>query len=193
MKSAKWVIAVMLFASLSHAAKKEPFYIYADQGARVNHFAPSGWMGDYGDLKVNIKSTEDCIDGRSCTRWDYTAKRTQGAGWAGVFYQHPPNNWGEKPGGYDLTGYTKLTFWARGAKGGEVLKEVKVGGITGEFGDSGQSEAIEITLTKEWKKYTIPLKDVPLNHIIGGFCWVTAADVAPEGLTFWLDEVRFEL
>jgi len=30
----------------------------------------------------------------------------------------------------------KLSFWARGDKGGEKIAEFKVGGITGEHGDS---------------------------------------------------------
>jgi len=25
---------------------KNVFYVYADKGARVNHYIPSGWMGD---------------------------------------------------------------------------------------------------------------------------------------------------
>jgi hypothetical protein len=29
------------------------FYVYTDQGSRLNHYAPSGWMGDFGDLVLN--------------------------------------------------------------------------------------------------------------------------------------------
>ena len=32
-----------------------PFYIYTDCFSRLNHYIPSGWMGDYGDLKINDK------------------------------------------------------------------------------------------------------------------------------------------
>ena len=30
-----------------------PFYVYHGFHARENHFAPSGWMGDYGDIRFD--------------------------------------------------------------------------------------------------------------------------------------------
>src|SRR4051812_15514527 len=29
------------------------FYVFENRGSRLNHYVPSGWMGDYGDLKMN--------------------------------------------------------------------------------------------------------------------------------------------
>src|SRR4051812_7318088 len=40
------------------AISDKTFYIYSDKGASTNHFAPSGWMGDYGDLKLDEASAE---------------------------------------------------------------------------------------------------------------------------------------
>ena len=79
---------------------KNTFYVYADKGAKVNHFIPSGWMGDYGDIKVDDSSTADPADGKTCIKITYTGKATQGANWAGVSFcsQNPANNWGDKPG-----------------------------------------------------------------------------------------------
>ena len=167
------------------------FYIYSDKGARTNHFAPSGWMGDYGDLKINDAETENPADGRTCTKWTYSDKGAQGANWAGVFYQQPPNNWGDKPGGYDLTGFKRLTFWAKAADTAHIA-EFKVGGITGEHGDSDSQSIGPIELTKDWKKYTIDLADKNLQHIIGGFCFSASRDDNPNGYTLYLDEIRFE-
>ena len=45
---------------------KNTFYVYADKGARVNHYIPSGWMGDYGDLKLADADTTDPADGKTC-------------------------------------------------------------------------------------------------------------------------------
>jgi hypothetical protein len=39
----------------------------------------------------------------------------------GVVWQSPAGDWGEKPGGWNLTGAKRLVFKARGAKGGETL------------------------------------------------------------------------
>ena len=117
---------------------------------------------------------------------------TQGAGWAGIYWQQPANNWGEKKGGYNLTGASKLTFWARGANGGEKIAEFKVGGITGEFPDSDSASIGPIELNKEWQKYTIDLKDRDMSHIIGGFCWAASKDDNPNGFVMYLDDIIYE-
>lgn len=193
MKTLRVASLMLVAASLYAATAASTFYVYSDKGKRESmSFAPSGWMGDYGDIKINDASTDNCVDGKTCFKITYTGKGTQGANWAGMFWQHPPNNWGTVKGGYDLTKYKRLTFWARGEKGGEVIAEFKVGGITGEYGDSGAQSIGPITLTKEWKKYTIELKDVDLQSISGGFCWSASRDDNPEGLSFVLDEVRYE-
>jgi hypothetical protein len=46
------------------------------------------------------------------------AKATQGVGWMVIYWQQPPNNLGDRKGGYDLTGAKQLSFWARGEVGG---------------------------------------------------------------------------
>lgn len=188
-------LAVSLIAVSLHAAvekKADAFYVYADKGAKVNHFAPSGWMGDYGDLKLDDASKEDPADGTSAIKITYTAKATQGANWTGIFWQHPANNWGDKAGGFDLSGFKKLTFWARGAKGGEMIKEFGVGGITGEHGDSDSVRGESVTLTKEWKKYQINIQEANMTKVVGGFVWAASRDENPDGFTMYLDEIRFE-
>lgn len=173
--------------------KKDVFYVYSNKSdLSTNHFVPSGWMGDYGDLKINDADSENPVDGRTNIKWTYSAQATQGANWAGVYWQTPPNNWGEKPGGYDLSGFKRLTFWAKGAQGGEKIAEFKVGGITGEHGDSDGESIGPVSLTKEWKKYTISLADKSLTHVIGGFAWSASRDDNPNGFTMFLDEIRFE-
>ena len=104
-----------------------------------------------------------------------------GAGWAGVCWQEPANNWGTLPGGYDLTGAKELVFYARGEKGGEIIAEFKIGGIQGEFSDSTSVSIGPIVLTPEWKEYRIKLKDEDLSHIIGGFTFVLSGMENPDG------------
>jgi hypothetical protein len=180
-------------AAKTDSSVKNTFYVYSDKGARVNHFIPSGWMGDYGDLKLDDGNTTDPADGKTCIKVTYTGKATQGANWAGIFWQHPANNWGEKPGGFDLSTMKRITFWARGAEGGEKIAEFKVGGITGEHGDSDSASIGPVSLTKDWKKYTIDLADKNLSHIVGGFCWSASRDDNPNGFVIYLDEIRYEL
>lgn len=186
------LLLLSAFAFAVEQVKPDNFYVYADKSDSRNHYIPSGWMGDYGDLRLNDADTTDPADGKTAIKWSYSAKATQGANWTGAFWQNPANNWGSKMGGYDLTGYKKLTFWARGAKGGERIAEFKVGGITGEHGDSDASSIGPIDLTKEWKKYTIDLADKNLSKIIGGFCWAASRDDNMDGFDLFLDEIRFE-
>lgn len=168
------------------------FYVYADQGYFKNHFIPAGWMGDYGDVSLSDASTVTPQSRRTCIRVKYSAQRKQGAGWAGVYWQDPANNWGNIKGGFDLTGAKKLTFWARGEKGGEVVTEFKMGGITGEFSDSASGSVGPIVLTNEWRQYTIDLASEDLSLVIGGFAFIVSAMENPDGAIFYIDEIAYE-
>ena len=184
-------------ATQQTAEKPKEFVVYIDKGNRENHYIPSGWMGDYGDIKMNEQSTENPHTGSTAIQFIYTAKKSQGKGWAGVYWQNPPQNWGAKKGGFDLTGMTKLTFWARGAKGGEIIQKFKVGGIGIEpketYPDSADVEFGPVELTDTWKQYTINLAGKDLSYISGGFAWVTNVDLNPDGATFYLDDIKFEV
>jgi len=172
--------------------KAEEFVVYTDKNNRENHYIPSGWMGDYGDVKLNDQSADDPHSGATCVQFVYSPKKSQGKGWSGVYWQNPVNNWGNKKGGFDLTGMTKLTFWARGAKGGEIIQKFVVGGITGTYPDSLSAEMGPVELTDTWTQYTINLAGRDLSYITGGFSWVTSSDLNPDGCTFYLDDIKFE-
>jgi len=172
--------------------KPKEFVVYHDKNARDNHYIPAGWMGDYGDVKINDAYVQDPQSGSTCIQFVYTAKKSQNQGWAGVYWQNPANNWGNKKGGFDLTGMNKITFWARGEKGGEKIEKFLVGGIRGVYSDTVEVAIGPIELTSTWKQYTINLVGKDLSYISGGFCWVTTANLNPEGATFYLDEIKFE-
>ncbi len=199
------VLALALLSPLAFAAEEKEeqkapaagqvkeFWVFKDKGAKENHFIPSGWMGDYGDLKLNDQSIDNPYSGATCMQFVYTGKKSQAQGWAGVYWQNPANNWGSKKGGFDLTGMTKITFWARGAKGGEIIQKFVIGGIKGAYPDSSNVEFGPVELTDGWKQYTINLAGKDLSYTSGGFGWVTTADLNPEGATFYLDEIKFEV
>ena len=186
------LISLSAFEAQAQRKATFPFYIYKDKLSRLNHYIASGWMGDYSAIKLNDNYKEDPYEGKTCMEWTYSGEATQGASWTGVFWQNPANNWGKIKGGYDLSGAKKLTFWARGEKGGEVV-EFKIGGITGQYSDTAEVTTGPIELTKDWKQYTIDLTGRDLSYIVGGFCWVASATDVPEGgITFYLDEIVYE-
>ncbi|MFH0826856.1 MAG: hypothetical protein V1923_03090 [Candidatus Omnitrophota bacterium] len=179
-------------AQQAATSKPKEFVVYADKNSRENHYIPSGWMGDYGDIKLNDQVMQNPQSGTTCMQISYSAKKAQGQGWAGIYWQNPANNWGTKKGGFDLTGMTKVTFWARGEKGGEAIQKFIVGGIKGTYADTANIEIGPIELTNAWKQYTINITGKDLSYISGGFGWVTTADLNPDGCTFYLDNIRFE-
>ncbi len=172
--------------------KDGSFYVYKERGDRDNHFVPSGWMGDSGDIRMDLNSSDNPHSGKTCMKFTYSAKGKGGANWAGIYWQNPANNWGEKKGGYDIRGAKKLTFWARGEAGNERILEFKVGGIMGNYPDSDSASIGPIDLTPQWKEYTIDLSGVDLSYINGGFCWTTNVDSNPNGCVFYIDDVQYQ-
>ena len=112
-------------------------------------------------------------------------------GWAGVYWLSPANNWGDKPGNR-IQGASKITFWAVGAKGGEIV-EFKAGGVSDkQYRDSFEKSMGSVALTKQWKQYTITLAGQKTVSVLGGFAWLGKATDNPDGLTFYLDAIRYE-
>ncbi len=156
-------------------------------------FSPSGWMGDWGDIVLDDAFTNNYHSEPTCIKIIYSAVRSQGKGWAGIYWLYPDKNWGDRPEGQDLTGVTALTFWARGEKGGEKA-EFKVGGITGKYLDSIQPPVSTgiVVLSDRYQQYTINLAGKKLSHVIGGFCWVTSKSQNPYGCIIYLDDIKYE-
>jgi len=186
------IVAVIAVSTNAFCAEVKYFSVYSEKNAKDNHFYPSGWMGDYGDIKVDVGCKEKPHSSKTCIKVTYTAEQKQGAGWAGMYWQNPPNNWGTQQGGFDLTGATRLVFWAKGEKGGERIAQFKTGGITGEFADTDSESIGNVVLTPEWNQYSIDLRGKNLSHISGGFCWAASAQDNPDGFTMYLDDIYFE-
>lgn len=171
----------------------KPFYVYSDKGQRVNHFIPSGFMPNGKCIKFNDSYGTDCYGGKTCIEniYDVACSRKDQR-WAGIYWLNPPNNWGSRKGGFNLTGASKLTFWAKGQYGGEQIQEVTIGGISGDYPDSDTAVIGPIILSSQWKQYTIDLRGKDLSYISGGFAWTTSEDVNGENCIFYLDEIKFE-
>lgn len=170
-----------------------PFYVFSEKGDRANHFTPSGFMPNGRCLTLDEGWSENCQSGKTCIKvvYDISCSK-QDAKWAGIYWLNPPNNWGKRKGGFNLVGAKKLTFWAKGEKGGEQINEFIVGGITGDYPDSDKAVIGPVILTQEWQEYTIDLRGNDLTYISGGFAWSTSADVNLEQCTFYLDNIKFE-
>jgi hypothetical protein len=157
-------------------------------------YVPSGFMGDgeQGGLvqvrPVTGEKPRPGAEGRPCYKVTY---KPGNKAWAGVYWLYPPDNWGDKPG-RSIRGARRITFWAVGAKGGEIV-EFKAGGVTGKrYNDSFEVGIGSVALTAAWRQYVIELRGTDLSSVIGGFAWVATAASNPGGLTFYLDDIRYE-
>ena len=166
---------------------KLPFTVFDEKGSTNNHYIASGWMGNAKGTKMEDGCTNNPHAGKTCLRVEYSDPGE----WAGIVWQDPANDWGDQPGGWNLTGAKKLKFWARGEKGGEsVTFKFGILGADKKVPDSAMGELSEVKLTKEWKEYTIDLEGKDLTRIKTGFVWTLAGRGSP--VVFSLDDIRFE-
>jgi hypothetical protein len=167
-----------------------PFYVFNNAVfPPVKNFAMSGFSGDVEDLKTSGSYSNLHVEGYPTLKISYAARGLMG--WAGVLWQNPANNWGEFDGGYNLSAAKKLTFWARGSKGGEIV-DFRAGGTSANYPDSDSVSSSDIMLTDTWQQYTIDLSQADMSYISAGFGFVLKRDMNPEGCVFFLDDIRYE-
>jgi hypothetical protein len=163
-----------------------PLTVYAEDNDQPSYI-PAGWMGDSKAIRLDPACAENPQSGKTCLRCEFGAPQ----GWGGVVWQSPPGDWGDRGGGYDLTGAKKVTFWARGDQGGEVVSFL-FGTIAPpkKFFDTGKGGLEKVALTREWQRYEIPIAGQDLTRIKTGFVWTLASSGRP--LVFYLDNIRWE-
>jgi len=172
----------------------KPFIVYQDKGS-LNRFVPSGYMPNGECLRMDDAWRDNCQEAKSCIKIEYDiACSLKSRHWAGIYWLHPADNWGDRKGGYNLTGAKKLVFWARGQHGGEKIAEFRIGGVGQgrDYPDSDTASIGPVILAKQWKEYEIDLRDKDLNYISGGFAWIANVDDNPSSCTFYLENIRYE-
>lgn len=163
-----------------------PLIVYDEADpANEQAYVASGFMGATDSVLVNTSCIAEPKFGDRCLHVAYKNP----ADWAGLVWQHPANDWGDQPGGYNLSEAKKLTFWAKGKSGGE---QIKFGfGLLGsdkKFSDSAKGE-IEVELTDDWVQYSIEC-NAKMYQIKSGFYWSLAGQGKP--VEFYLDRIVYE-
>ena len=179
------------------AADKNVLYVYDETKNPQYGWHPSGRMPDGGGVAFTDQYSENCHSGETCIKNGFDARKKA---WVGIYWLPEPGKW--KGPGINIYEKlhvnegtpVKLTFWARGEKGGERVK-FKVGGV--RDGNDSVPLPIEtewIPLEKEWTQYAIDLSGHDLRNLVGGFCWVTEKKYNPEqqNVLFYLDDIRYE-
>jgi hypothetical protein len=171
-----------------------------------NEFIAAGYMGCTENIEINPASIVRPYSAPLCIKIEFLSSCKKG--WAGTYWTNIADdegaNWGQYPG-TDLSnkGFTKITFWARGENGNEVvefgsggiyntLKDPEVYKYKDSYNKRYSTEGKAVVLSNEWKKYTIDLSDADLSSVIGGFFWAVNWRANPTGVTFYLDDIIFE-
>jgi hypothetical protein len=139
----------------------------------VAHSAPDAWAIEYIRNKKGI---------------------TQ-AGLGGVCWQNRPGNQGDLAPGDNLAskGYRRVSFWARGAKGGEVV-EFRAGGLGNvktRYQDSFDVSLGKVKLKTEWAEYSLFLNDADLSSVITPFCVIIEVGPNPDGALVYVDDITY--
>ena len=161
-----------------------PFYVYQD--GDDTPYIPSGLMGNYEAISVDLNNKEDVHSGSSSIKISYAADHN----WYGVGFVDPPNDWGDRLGGYAINDATTFSFWAKSSVNNLTTK---IGfGLIGKdkpYPDTAK-KSIEIKLKTKWKKYTIDLKKLDLSCIRSGLVLFSSSYGSPHAI--YLDDVVFE-
>lgn len=164
---------------------KLPFYVYKDNSNLP--YVLAAYMGDYKTIDVNLNNTGAVKSGKNAIKISFKGKNE----WYGLGFVDPANDWGDILGGYNISGAKTFSFWAKASY--DNLK-VKAGFGLIEKGDKpfpdSSKKIEELSLTTQWKKYSIKLKKLDLNCIRSGF----VIFVSGEGMshTIFIDEIVFE-
>jgi hypothetical protein len=188
------------------------FDVYTDADAAGNHFAARGSIAA-GDprkvLPMNETYSADPHTGMHCIECRFTPAAGPWSGWYfmnGILTENmtqPALNWGTyADAGVNLSGASTLTFWARGAEGGERVEffafgvgwDVERGVPQQPYPDSAPRLTTNvISLTPEWREYSLDLRGSDLRYVLGGFGWVATAEAnRGTNVTFYLDDIRYD-
>lgn len=184
------------------------FDVYTDADAAGNHFTTKGRIG----LAQAVPPMKECSfgdrhAGLNAIECQFLGSIKDGDFWGGWYFLNgvlqgddaaPKENWGTTcNAGLDLRGATELSFWVKGAKGGEVVEFFCLGvGHTPEDppcpDSSGKVGHLPVQLTTDWRLIQIDLRKRNLGYVLGGFGWTaTARDNAHQDITFYLDDIRY--
>jgi hypothetical protein len=142
-------------------------------------------MGDTEALRLDPAWTRDCASPPTCLQ-----VVLNGTAWAGVAWQNPPGNWGDRPGGVDLSTAKRLVLQLKGDRPKTKLT-VGVGLIEGDQPHPDSLRASkDVTVGWEWTEVRIPLRG-DRSSLLTGFWFVLPPQARP-GTVVYIDDVRFE-
>ena len=119
--------------------------------------------------------------------------------WGGLVVPVKQDYWGKEPdlkAGLDLSKSKRLVFWLKGENGNEQVQIKAAITNSQEYGDSAEIPLATdwLTLTKEWTKYEIEIKDgEQLKRVITPFVIIANEAHNDSGkVVIYVDEIYYE-
>jgi hypothetical protein len=159
------------------------------------YYSPDGFFGD-GETRGKVKLEKSCPTRAPGALGDcYTITYAPGIKqYAGIFWQHPHNNWGDRPGHQVMPGASKVTVQVRGARAGQGIN---LGGGQRDsmpLHDSFELEEVSVALTTDWKLQEVPFRGADYQNpdgVIGAFMVSVQAGETDAPIVFYLDDIRW--
>jgi hypothetical protein len=172
------------------------WYVYRDAESSQNHGFWSNVVPPDGHnmLRIELADRTWPASGTTAIRLDIAFN---GSRWCGIGVASNAGYWGDRPGeSFDLRRARALSFWARGAAGGERIR-VKAA-VAGDqpFGDSAPLpiDSGWLQLSGDWREYRIETDGRNLSRVITPFMLIANNKHNPSGrLTIFLDDIRYQL
>jgi hypothetical protein len=162
-----------------------------------DYYSPDGFYGD-GELEGYLALTHECPSRPAGAQGDcVTITYKPGPkGFAGIFWQYPHNNWGDFRGHRIAQGATRITFAARGGRGGTVINVgAGIAGANMAYKDSFKLEEVQVPLQEQWTKHEVPFRGANYGGqggVLGAFTFSLPAADNDETTVFYLDDIRWD-
>jgi hypothetical protein len=115
-------------------------------------------------------------------------------GFAGICWKNRAGNEGEAPGD-DLSGagYRRISFWAKGAAGGEIV-EFRAGGlghVKTRYRETFDVTAGKLKLSPSWTEHSIYVSNADLSSVMTPFCALFHQEDNPAKTVIYLDDIQY--
>jgi hypothetical protein len=159
-----------------------------------DHYSPDGFFGD-GETRGQVDLVRTCATRPPGAQGDcYTITYRPGVKrFAGIFWQHPHNDWGDRPGHRVGAGATRITLQARGQPG-QIISVGAGQRDSQPLHDSFQLEEVSLALTEAWAPHEIPFQGMSYqgeSGVIGAFLVSFKAGDDDKPIVFSLDDIRW--
>ena len=149
-------------------------------------YIPSGWMGDIKAIRMDPQCTENPHSGKTCLRVSF-GRPTAGAAWSG---STRPTIGATSPAATTSAARSGSPSGPAARRAAKRSSSASASSGSTRSTTTARKGEIEVTLTKDWKQYTIDLGKYDLGCIKSGFRWAVGGQGKP--VTFYLNDIRYK-